>query len=58
MLRKQSSDKNPADWFYSADDRLKIADLAWEKEGLTQSGIELLQESVERYLKGFLVAKG
>jgi HEPN domain-containing protein len=58
MLRKQSSDKNPADWFYSAKDRLKVADLAWEKEGLTQSGIELLQESVERYLKGFLVAKG
>jgi HEPN domain-containing protein len=58
MLRKQSSDKNPADWFYSASDRLKIADLAWANEGLTQSGIELLQESVERYLKGYLVAKG
>jgi HEPN domain-containing protein len=58
MLRKQSSDKNPADWFYSASDRLKIADLAWASEGLTQSGIELLQESVERYLKGYLVAKG
>lgn len=58
MLRKQSSDKNPADWFYAGADRLKIADLAWENEGLTQSGIELLQESVERYLKGFLIAKG
>jgi HEPN domain-containing protein len=58
MLRKQSSDKNPDDWFYSAADRLRIADLAWAKEGLTQSGIELLQESMERYLKGFLVAKG
>ena len=58
MLRKQSSDKDPADWFYSAADRLKIADLAWTAEGLTQSGIELLQESVERYLKGYLVAKG
>ena len=57
MLRKQSSDSNPGDWFYSAGDRLKIADLAWASEGLTQSGIELLQESVERYLKGYLVAK-
>jgi len=58
MLRKQSSDKDPSDWFYSAADRLKIADLAWAKEGLTQSGIELLQEAVERYLKGYLAAKG
>ena len=58
MLRKQSSDKDPADWFYAASDRLKIADLAWANEGLTQSGIELLQEAVERYLKGYLVAKG
>ena len=58
MLRKQSSDSNPDDWFYSAADRLKIADLAWKNEGLTQSGIELLQESVERYLKGYLVAQG
>jgi len=58
MLQKQSSDKNPADWFYSAADRLKVADLAWAGEGLTQSGIELLQEGVERYLKGFLVASG
>jgi HEPN domain-containing protein len=57
-LRKQSSDKNPEDWFYSAGDRLKVADLAWANEGLTQSGIELLQECVERYLKGYLVAKG
>lgn len=58
MLRKQSSDKDPADWFYSAADRLKIADLAWANEGLTQSGIELLQEAVERYLKGYLAANG
>ena len=57
MLRKQSSDKDPGDWFYSGSDRLRIADLAWKEEGLTQSGIELLQEAVERYLKGYLVAK-
>ena len=57
MLRKQSSDKDPGDWFYSGSDRLRVADLAWAQEGLTQSGIELLQEAVERYLKGYLVAK-
>ena len=37
---------------------MKIADLVWNTEGLTPSGIELLQEAVERYLKGYLVAKG
>lgn len=58
MLRKLSNKTDPADWFYAAADRLKIADLAWRQEGLTQSGIELLQEAVERYLKGYLVAKG
>ncbi|WCJ58164.1 HEPN domain-containing protein [Fontisphaera persica] len=58
MLRKQSSENNPADWFYSAADRLKVADLAWKAEGVTQSGIELPQEAVERYLKGYLVAQG
>jgi|SRR5579883_3341709 len=58
MLRKQSSDKNPEDWFYSAADRLRAADVLWRAEGLTHSGIELLQESVERYLKGYLAAKG
>lgn len=58
MLRKQSDETDPADWFYLASDRLKIADLAWREQGLTPSGIELLQEAVERYLKGYLIAKG
>ncbi len=58
MLRKQSDETDPADWFYLAEDRLKIADLAWAHEGLTASGLELLQEAVERFLKGFLIAKG
>lgn len=58
MLRKLSSEGDPADWFYLASDRLKTADLAWKVEGLTASGIELLQESVERYLKGYLISKG
>jgi HEPN domain-containing protein len=58
MLRKQSDETDPADWFYLGADRLKVADLAWKHEGLTASGLELLQEAVERYLKGLLIAKG
>jgi|APGre2960657505_1045072.scaffolds.fasta_scaffold100812_2 HEPN domain-containing protein len=58
LRRKQSSEADPADWFYVADERLRGADLFWEKDGLTLVGIELLQESTERYLKGYLIAKG
>jgi HEPN domain-containing protein len=58
MLRRKTDENSPADWFYFAMDRLCIADLAWGQEGLTPAGIELLQESVERLLKGFLVANG
>jgi len=58
MLRKQTSEKNPADWFAFAEDRLKCADSLWKHEGLTAAGIEILQEASERYLKGYLVAKG
>ena len=47
MLRKHSDENDPSDWFYLAADRLKIADLAWKQEGLTPSGIELLQEAAE-----------
>jgi len=58
MLRKQSSESDPADWFYLASDRLKAADVLWAAEGSTPTGLELLQEAAERYLKGYLVAKG
>ena len=58
MLRKRTDDKNPADWFAFAEERMRAADLLWRHEGLTAAGIETLQESVERYLKGYLVAKG
>ena len=58
LQRKQSSETNPADWFYVATDRLRAADGTWERDGLTMSGIELLQEAVERFLKGYLIAKG
>src|SRR5579859_1077823 len=53
-----SDENDPADWFYSAEDRLRAADSLWRNEGLTHSGIELLQEAAERYLKGYLIAKG
>jgi HEPN domain-containing protein len=56
MLRKQTDDKDPADWFAFAEDRLRSADVLWNHEGLTATGIEILQEAVERYLKGYLVA--
>jgi len=58
MRRKQSDETDPADWFYLAEDRLRAADVLWKAEGLTASGIELLQEAAERYLKGYLVARG
>ena len=54
---RQSDENDPHDWFYSAADRLRGADALWRMEGLTHSGIELLQEAMERYLKGYLVAK-
>jgi len=58
MLRKHSDENNPADWFYLAADRLRAADIVWAHEELTASCIELLQESVERFLKGYLIARG
>ena len=58
LPRKKSSESDPADWFYVAAERLRAADVAWEHNGLTFSGIELLQEAMERYLKGYLIAVG
>ena len=58
MLRKRTSEKDPADWFAFAAERLRAADVLWTHDGLTAAGIELLQEAVERFLKGFLIAKG
>jgi HEPN domain-containing protein len=58
MLRKKTSDKDPADWFAFAQERMHSVDVLWKSQGLTAFGIQGLQEAVERYLKGFLVAKG
>ena len=53
-----TSEDNPLDWFYLAAERLRVADSVYQHEGITFSGIELLQEAVERYFKGYLIAKG
>jgi hypothetical protein len=41
-----------------AEERLRLADNIWKIEGVTLGGFELLQESTERYLKGYLVSQG
>ena len=58
MLKKQTSETDPADWFAFAEERLCGADVLWKAAGLTALGIEALQESMERHLKGYLVASG
>jgi HEPN domain-containing protein len=58
MLHRPTDETDPKDWFLFAADRLKSADRLWKADGLTMTGIETLQEAVERYLKGYLVAKG
>jgi HEPN domain-containing protein len=44
--------------FLLAAERLRSADVLHAQIGSTYAVIELLQESIERYLKGFLIAKG
>lgn len=58
MPRRATSATNPADWFEFAAERLRAADVLWNSEGLTCAGVECLQEAAERYLKGYLIAKG
>ncbi len=58
MLRKLTQANDPADWFAFAQERLHAADVLWNSDGLTFTGVECLQEAVERYLKGFLIARG
>jgi HEPN domain-containing protein len=49
---------NPDDWFTLARDRLRGADTLYRTDGVTFLGIEALHEAVERFLKGYLVARG
>ncbi len=54
----KTDEANPQDWFLLAAERLRATDVLYAESGSTYSGIEILQEAVERYLKGFLIAKG
>jgi divalent metal cation (Fe/Co/Zn/Cd) transporter len=54
----KTDEKRPADWFSLGAERPKATNSLRKAEGITFSGIELLQEAVERYLKGYLIAKG
>jgi len=56
--RRQTNENDPRDWFEMAQERISSADSLWKHDGLTHTGIEPLQEGVERYLKGYLVAQG
>ena len=54
----KTSEANPSDWFFLAKERLMSADALMVARGACYSAVELLHESVERYLKGYLVARG
>ena len=52
----KTDESNPHDWFLLARERLEKADALYKQFGPSYSGVELLEEAVERYLKGYLVA--
>lgn len=54
----KTSEDNPSDWFFLGKERLESADALFTARGACYSAVELLQEAVERYLKGFLVSRG
>jgi len=54
----KTCEANPDDWMFLAKERLRAADLLQAAAGTSLSCIELLQESVERFLKGWLVGRG
>lgn len=53
-----SDPSNPDTWYILAKDRLEKADALFTQFGASWTGVELLQEATERYLKGYLVARG
>lgn len=53
-----TSEDNPDDWFRFASERLKAADILHASAGATWTGVELLHEAAERYLKGWLIGRG
>ncbi|MCX6864678.1 MAG: HEPN domain-containing protein [Verrucomicrobia bacterium] len=48
---------NSSHWLLLARDRLEKADALFTRFGSSWSGVELLHEAAERYLKGYLVHK-
>lgn len=54
----KTDENNPQHWFLLAAERLSAADVLYAQSGSTYSGIEILHEAVERYLKGFLIGRG
>lgn len=54
----KTDETNWEDWFFLARERLSAADALRESIGTSLSGVELLQESIERFLKGYLRARG
>jgi HEPN domain-containing protein len=53
-----TDENNPRDWLFLAKERLESADVLATQRGPSYSVVELLQEAVERYLKGYLVSRG
>jgi len=49
---------NASHWLILARDRLEKADALFAQFGTSWSGVELLHEAAERYLKGLLVHHG
>ena len=58
MKLGKTDESNPAHWFAFAAERLLAADLLSRHDGTSASSVEALQEAAERYLKGYLIAKG
>src|ERR1035441_6186583 len=54
----RTDETNPNDWFLLGRERLEAADAVRSARGVCNSAVELLQEAVERYLKGYLVGTG
>jgi len=58
MPTGKTNEQNPGDWFDFAQERWLAARLVWSEKQLAASATELLQEAIERYLKGYLIANG
>lgn len=52
-----SESKLPLDWFQIADKDLKRAEIMLRAKDLAAAGV-FIQQSIEKYLKGYLLSKG